>query len=131
MKKSLVFFISIIAILLGCEREGQDSEQLNIKNQGDCTAASAGGLTMEFCLLDLDGTAQRTFQENQNYIFNLILKNHSESTIAIGEDFIDSDFFRVKGITENKDFGVPYTSTWCQFSGTKEILIRARRNVYS
>ncbi len=114
--KTYLFLLSVLILNVSCESEGQSLEKVNIIAQGDCIIGNVEGLVMEFCIFDIEGNSRTVFNENENFIISLVLKNLSQETMVIDQNLIDANFFRVINVVDNEDFGTPYTAVWCQYS---------------
>lgn len=125
-----MLFVTILCF--ACESESQEPNpiKMDVETQGNCIQASAEGLLMKFCMLDIQGNAQKSFEAGENFSFSLVLKNESEETITIKEDLIDSDFFEVTDVLKGHHFGKPYTGVWCEFSlAPREIKIESGESI--
>jgi hypothetical protein len=72
------------------------------------------GIIFKFCLLNEQGKPATVFNEGENIIFSLSLKNNLRESISFSTEFINNDFYRVYG-NKNTDMGKAWTGTWCEF----------------
>lgn len=130
MKKLRILLLTVPLLFLSCNNDDNLEDGKLVKDSGDFVIMSTDGLRMEFCLIDTNGSSNRNFKVNDDFVVQLKIVNQTDQQISIHDNFMDSDFFRVLGRESDVDYGTPYTSLWCaDSSGSRELVIPAEASI--
>ena len=120
--------IAILLVIAGCEKglftkeEKDKGYKFEIKAGSDQKVISetVKGMGFRFGLFNEDGQAATTFEEGENFFFNLKITNETDETIQIQVPVVHTDFFKVYRKTDKALIGSPVQGVWCEYSNMPE-----------
>src|SRR5690606_41503445 len=110
MKKLRILLLTVPLLFLSCNNDDNLDDGKLVKDSGDFVIMSTDGLTTEFCLIDTNGSSNRNFKVNDDFVVLLKIVNQTYQQISIHDNFMYSDIFNVLSHESDVDYTTPYTS---------------------
>jgi hypothetical protein len=99
--------IVLLLFFMGASCQKDDIFELNIGDKNAVIVQEVNGIEFKFCLLNEQGEPATVFNEGENFTFQFVVKNNTDTTLYYDKTLLNANgFCEVKD--NNKSFGMPY-----------------------